>query len=245
MKNITLLVCFIVGTLFGYIVNSLVTNTPAAKVPAEYATAHIGKMLIKKQSNDFAPPPKKEIVNTHFSQTNNTSNPPNKLIELSSEIEEFNIKYQSLQDKYEKTKNRLMEITLEVESLDESDITDEQMMALINDDFSEFRRGYRGVQRDKIFDFHQQEDDLDWGFDMQTKISDFIITHYSANGVRLSAITCKEISCELLIEESENNAWEQIFDEMKEQAWWRFRSTNSSSRSSENETHLMYLFMSK
>ena len=245
MYKINFLLCFALGTLFGYIAHSLVSNTPTEKHTVKKTLQNTEKTIDYNKIDNLAASTKVAATNAKLPQKIKIIPQKSSISQLSSKIEELNTKYQNLQDKYQRTNNRLIDVTLEIESLDESDITDEQMMALVNDDFSEFRRGYRGAQRDKIFDFHQLDEDLDWGYDMQTKISDFILTHYSANDVRLRAIACKEVSCELLIEEVEKNAWGSIMESLTKQAWWKFRSTNSSSRSGENESVLIYLFMSK
>jgi len=241
-----MLLCFVFGLLTGYFVSSYINNNSDNTVNTTNETLnYIERPLYSKQTvnikKDIDKAPKKVFKN----QNTVVLNSKNQLSELSTQIDRLNKEYQTLENKYERTKNRLMEVTLEVESLDESNVTDEQMMALVNDTFAEFRRGYRGKQRDKIFDFHQQEDDVDWGYDMKTKLSDFILTHYNANDVQLSGISCKQASCELLIIETEKNAWGLIFDELTKQPWWQFRSTNSSSRSGENNSQLIYLFLSK
>jgi hypothetical protein len=57
-------------------------------------------------------------------------------------------------------------------------------------------------------------------------------------------VTCKIPACELLIEETDKSAWGFIFEGLIKQDWWKFSSTNSTSRSGENKTHLIYLLMS-
>ena len=246
MKKINMLLCFFFGLLTGYFVSTYITNNNDNTAnTTDEALNYIEQPLYSKQTANIKKHVDKAPKKVFKNQNTVVLNSKNQLSELSTQIDRLNKEYQTLENKYERTKNRLMEVTLEVESLDESNITDEQMMALVNDTFAEFRRGYRGKQRDKIFDFHQQEDDVDWGYDMKTKLSDFILTHYNANDVQLSGISCKQASCELLIIETEKNAWGLIFDELTQQPWWQFRSTNSSSRSGENNNQLIYLFLSK
>ena len=245
MKKINLLLCFTLGIIIGYIAHFLVSDSSISQRDSKQVVQSNEMAIDGNQPENLKEYSKIKITDSRLSKTTNTTSQQNKFSKLSSQIELLNTQYQNLQEKYKKTNNRLKRVTLEMESLDESDITDEQMMALVKDDFSEFRRSYRGAQRDKIFDFHQQEVDLDWGYDMQTKMSDFILTHYSANGVSLSAINCKKIDCELLIEETEKGAWGKIFDDLTKQEWWKFSTTNSSSRSGENERQLIYFFMSK
>ena len=245
MKKIKLLLCFIIGSLFGYFVNSLLTNTTTPINTSDHTVKYIEKQLTTHKTNRIEKHITEDVKSVEMTDKHTASNNQNKLTKLSFQMDKLTEKYQDLQNKYKKTNVRLKQVTFEIESLDESDITDEQMMLLVDDTFAEFRRDYRGKQRDKVFDFHQQKEDLDWGYDMQTKISDFVLTHYSANGVQLFGVSCKQVNCEVLINELEKNSWRLIFEELVKQAWWKFSSTTSTSRSGEDDSQLIYLFMSK
>ena len=253
MKNLNLLLCFVTGALFGYFANSFLTNTAMPINTSDDTVKYIETQLTSNK-NSHRTNHKEDGVDKHvieeaqvvkITNINTASNDQNKLTTLSSQLDKLTEKYQDLQNKYKKINIRLKQVTFEIESLDESDITDEQMMLLVDDTFAEFRRDYRGKQRDKVFDFHQQKEDLDWGYDMQTKISDFVLTHYSANGVQLFGVSCKQVNCEVLINELEKNSWRLIFEELVKQEWWKFSSTTSTSRSGEGDSQLIYLFMSK
>lgn len=245
MKNSKLLLYFVIGSLFGYFANSLLTSSTAPTNTSDNTVEFIEKQLTAQKTSSVDKHLIEEIQTVEITERHTASSNQNKLTKLSSQIDKLTQQYQDLQNKYKKTNIRLKQVTFEIESLDESDITDEQMMLLVDDTFAEFRRDYRGKQRDKIFDFHQQKEDLDWGYDMQTKISDFIVTHYNANGVQLIGVTCKQINCEVLISEIEKNSWSLISEGLRKQAWWTFSSTTSTSRSGEDDSQLIYLFMSK
>jgi len=253
VKNLNPLLCFVTGVLFGYFANSFLNNTAMPVSTSDNTVKYIETQLTSNK-NSHRTNHKEDGVDKHITEKaqtveitniNTAPNNQNKFSRLSSQMDKLTEKYQDLQNKYKKTNIRLKQVTFEIESLDESDITDEQMMLLADDTFAEFRRGYRGKQRDKIFDFHKQKEDLDWGYDMQTKISDFILTHYNANGVQLFGVSCKQVNCEILINELEKNSWNLTSQELRKQAWWKFTSTTSTSRSGENDSQLIYLFMSK
>jgi len=159
-------------------------------------------------------------------------------------INELKYKNTVLQEKYQRSNNRMMELTLELESLDESEITDQQMTALIDDDFASYRRQFRGEQRDNIFKLHTEQNDLDWGFEMNTRLRDFIETHYHANSVVVQGVTCKVNRCELLVLEREAGIWSLVSKELTLQPWWKFSSMHSSSSSTDDEQKSFYLLLS-
>jgi len=166
----------------------------------------------------------------------------NKLLsEKIVELEATNLK---LEQKYQRTKRKLMEVTREKEALDESNISDSQMLSLVDDEFAQFRRQSKGKQRDNLYEFHQQEVDLNWGYQMNIHIADFIQTHYNSSLVSLEGLTCKLDTCELLVSESESGGWPPIMRGMREQPWWAFTSTQSSSRFGDNDKNLYYLYLS-
>jgi len=117
------------------------------------------------------------------------------------------------------------------------------MIALKSDGFEKFRRQFRGKQRDDIYQFHQEKADLNWGYNMQTTLSDFIQTHLNASYIRLHDVTCKINRCELLVTQLEQNAWESIMKDITKQPWWRFRSTHSSSMSEDSNHLSFYLYL--
>ena len=113
----------------------------------------------------------------------------------------------------------------------ESKITNEQMQSLVDEPFSAFLTGFRGEARDQVYDFFQQPEDLDWGYQMQMKIGDFIQTHPLQASVELVGITCKINQCEFRVieKEPEQNAYQTIFNDLQKQSWWHGASTHSSS----------------
>jgi hypothetical protein len=242
MNIIKLLLSFTFGIIVGFVTNDLISASPESHRNTE-------EVLLQNETpakvNSAKNQPVKFLDRPQFTVQLGMDNQQVVQPSLTPTLEELNNTYQELQNKYEKSQNRLMELTLEVEALDDSVITEEQMMSLIDDSYTEHRRSYRGVQRDTIYNFHQQEEDIDWGYEMRTKISDFILTHYNANGVNLDAVHCNKISCEVLIKETEQHAWGLIFEDMTKQFWWKFSSSNGTSRSEKDDILLIYLFITK
>ncbi|MCJ8318045.1 MAG: hypothetical protein MJK12_00320 [Colwellia sp.] len=244
------LLCFFFGVTSGYLLATLIdfSNDDIEKVIA------VDTSLISLSDNTITQPviniSNKPIASEEaISATKQTSlitTPGSSTDELLSEkIAKLEAESLEWQLKYQRTKNKLMEVTLEKESLDGSSITDQQMVSLRDDDFAQFRRQYKGKQRDDLYEFHQQEDDLNWGYQMNVRISDFIQTHYNSDLVVLESVLCKIDSCELLVSEAQSGGWPPIMKQMRAQSWWNFTSTQSSSRFGENQKNYYYLFLSK
>lgn len=113
----------------------------------------------------------------------------------------------------------------------ESDITNEQMTALVEEPFSNFLIGFRGQQRDEVYDFFNQPEDHEWGYDTELSIRDFFTNHELRDNVQLVGVTCKIDKCEFRViePEPELGLFNILFQEMRRQPWWEFTSTHSTS----------------
>ncbi|WP_019027837.1 hypothetical protein [Colwellia piezophila] len=253
------LLCFCIGAGSGYFISTLNSSTA---ISAEQETAvsptALASSLIFESSNKISDKDSltlakvannaditvKQSPRSNLSRSEVKQIPSPDSNNFREQIKELTLKNKALEDKYRRTNNRVTQLTLEIESLDESDITDQQMMALITDDFAKYRRGFRGNQRDEIYQLHQEEEDLDWGYKIATQLTDFIQTHYHANSLILQGVTCKIDRCELLISETEAGVWSLVVKEMAQQTWWQFTSIHSSSSSADDEQKSFYLLMS-
>ena len=138
-----------------------------------------------------------------------------------------------------------MSLQHQLAEFDESDVTDEEMENLVPKPFKSFLSAFRGDTRNDIFDFHNQEDDLDWGYDQQNNISDYVQTHYEGTSVELISVICKQPRCEVLVTEKQEDAWNKIMKDMTQQAWWKFSSFTSSTRSNAENELSIYAFLSQ
>ena len=57
----------------------------------------------------------------------------------------------------------------------------------------------------EIVEFHQAEEDLDWGYNKQDQLTDFIHTHLNYPEVNLISAKCKIDTCEVIITEKTDN----------------------------------------
>jgi hypothetical protein len=103
------------------------------------------------------------------------------------------------------------------------------MEALVVAPFKDYMGNFTGSKRDEIYNFHQAEDDIDWGYNMQKYISEFIVTHDNSHEITLISALCKQQKCELLVLQHSDSAWDKIGRDLRQQSWWQFSSTNASS----------------
>lgn len=176
--------------------------------------------------------------------SNDEANTLSKLTSVMEENSQLKQKYRVLEQKLLQSKHKINSLTRQIGELDESDITDEELLALVPKDYENLVINFRGQMRDEIYNFHHQPEDLDKGFDLSHNISSFIVSHADSFGVELNSVICKKSYCELLIKEKERPSWDRIFHDLSKQEWWKFNSTHSSSTSDQDENILIYNFMS-
>lgn len=142
------------------------------------------------------------------------------------------------QKRFDDSEKELLRLTTENRRLErelgqfaESDITDEQMKALLEPPFSNFLIGFKGKRRDELYEFFNEPEDHEWGYDLQLHITDFIANHELQQSVQLVGVTCKINKCEFRIIEPEPELghFHIIFQEMRRQPWFQFTSTHSTS----------------
>jgi len=153
--------------------------------------------------------------------------------------------YFALQKKYLKSQRKITSLQHQLGELDGSKATDDEMEALVPEPFKSFLSSFRGETRNDIFDFHNKEDDLDWGYDKKNNISDYIQTHYEGTNVELVSVICKQPRCEVLVTEKQEDAWSNIMKDMTQQSWWQFSSFTKSTRSNAENEMSIYAFLSQ
>ncbi|MBA6353303.1 hypothetical protein [Colwellia sp. BRX9-1] len=153
--------------------------------------------------------------------------------------------HQLLKDKYKKSKRKVSSLKYQLSEFDGSEATDEEMEKLAPEPFKFFLSSFRGKTRNDIYDFHQKEDDLDWGYNMQNNISDFVLTHYDGMNVDLISVICKQPYCEILVTEKQEDAWDNIIKDLSVQTWWKFSSFSTSTKSNEDNELSIYAFFTQ
>tara|TARA_R110000737_G_scaffold158792_2_gene186919 strand:- start:565 stop:1365 length:801 start_codon:yes stop_codon:yes gene_type:complete len=265
MNNIKLLATLFVGIFIGYILAtiSVIDQQDARNImlDEQTVTAKNQSSLSKKHFDDSAAAIVQPV--DAFTTEENTD---------SLEVEHVtNSTYQALEQKYQQltsslqaSENKITSLKLKLAELEDSEISSTQMEDLVDaelDDsaistsqmedlvdapFKDLVMNFTGAVRENIYNFHQTEDDDNWGYNMQNYLSDFILTHNNINDISLVSVTCKHQMCELLVIQHLDNGWNKIAQDLSQQAWWKFSSANSfagNAPDAENSIAI-YIFLS-
>jgi hypothetical protein len=244
MNSIKALVFLAIGAILGYGFSSLSTESyqdnltrPTVMAVKTPPTAKISKSKVTPDVLD------QTVVATQV-QLQVTNNKTLTTVDNDEMLNQQHLdliaEHQLLKDKYKKSKNKVLSLKHQLSEFDGSEASDEEMEALAPEPFNLFLSAFRGKTRNDIYDFHQKEDDVDWGYNMKNNISDFILTHYNGMNVHLISVTCKQPQCEILVTENQQAAWDNIIKDLSVQTWWTFSSTSSSSN---NESTYIFLSM--
>lgn len=230
MNRIKLLATLFVGIFIGYTVATF-----------SFSNKQNESGLVQEQQLNYSNINEKQpdiaYVNAPSSSKNISSPLADKVIDPSSRVtqvstsshQKLEAEYQQLDKAYLQSKRKISSLQRKLDEFDESNISTKQMEALVIEPFKNSIGNFVGAERNEIYNFHQEEEDLDWGYNMQNNISDFISTHYNANEVNLVSVICKQQRCELLIIQHVDEAWRKIAQDLGYQDWWKFRSSNSTS----------------
>jgi hypothetical protein len=154
-------------------------------------------------------------------------------------------KYQELKEKYQQSQEEAFLLGLELAKLYVSETTDNEMAALVPKPFKSLLELFQGKRRDKIYAFHQQEDDFNWGLETQTNISDFFQMHYESTNIELISVICKQGNCEILAIEKQEGAWQRIVKDMYQNSWCKFSSATHTTKANAENLLVIYGFFNK
>lgn len=237
VKGIGLL---IIGAIFGY---GLSYTGNAKQQVVSISEEQVSKQILTVQAATEIKAPTERINHDEIDVIDKGKKNYKKNISLLDEEDQKQAlmdNYFKLQNKYHKSQRKVISLQNQLGELDGSDATDEEMENLVPEPFKSYLSSFRGKTRNDIFDFHNKEDDLDWGYDIKNSISDFVLTHYDGTAIELISVICKQPYCEILVIEKEEDAWKNIMKDMTQQSWWKFSSTTSSSNNLS-----IYIFLSQ
>lgn len=93
--------------------------------------------------------------------------------------------------------------------------------------------------------FQEEYDEQAQDYERKTQVTDFLQLHEQAEQIMLHELKCEPTRCLLVGSfDGQHENWANIVEQMKEQDWWDFGGTSSSSNSDGAVTHFM-LFMDK
>lgn len=246
MNNIKILVTLFVGIFIGYVMANVISldansqNNLTADMSTE-APGKIERVLITKKNIE------KDVEQPSVKQVYIIEKDEDEVIEIYNTVQDTSdSKYQQLETAYQLAKNKIALLQLKLEEFDDSNVSTSQMEALVDEPFKGLINSFTGVTRDQIYNFHQAEEDADWGYNMQNNISDLINTHYEVNDINLVSVICKQQQCEIQVIQHADEAWNKISQDLMEQDWWTFTSTISSAGNASNSSNDMaiYTFLS-
>lgn len=250
MNKIKLLATLFFGIVIGYAIASL--SAPNALQKSSLALDNkapvVNKSTITAKQNQVDNQAGNKIKAAQPSDvmTQNSEATRSEIAETKSTNEQtLAYKYEQLKSAQLASENKIAALKRQLGEWDDSDITIEQMEALVVAPFKGYMTNFTGSKRDEIYDFHQAEDDVDWGYNMQNYISDFIVTHDNSHEITLISALCKQQKCELLVLQHNDGGWDKIVRDLRQQSWWQFSSTHASSGNypgSENSIAI-YIFL--
>jgi len=247
MNKIKLLATLSVGIFIGYILTSLsAINTPKKSnltLNKQTVTANTQVNQSTKSSPDNNA--SKVSPNGFSTEALDTASAAVTQVTVTN-YQQLEDEYQQLNKAYQLSQSKIASLERELDQLNDSDISTQQMATLVVAQFKDYIGKLKGVDRDDIYKFHQADDDVDWGYNMQNFISDFVLTHYDANDINLISVICKQQQCELLVTEHVDGAWEKIIQDLAQQPWWQFTSSSSSSGNAPDSKNdiAIYTFLS-
>ena len=247
MKTIKLLATLSVGIFFGYILATMtaidVHEERNITIANHTSALSSEENLAKKTSTDYATTITQptEVITEELNSTAPDAIPAENSIDQTLEQN-----YQQLTKALQASESKIVSLKRKLAKFDNSAISTVQMEDLVEAPFKDLVTNFTGADRDKIYNFHQAEDDLDWGYNMQNYISDFILTHYNINDISLVSVICKHQMCELLVIQHLDGSWDKIAQDLRQQPWWKFSSTSSlAGNSPDSENSLaIYTFLS-
>lgn len=188
----------------------------------------------------------------------NTITPDRELLEQRQTINQLTKKLLQLEQQLQSTEAELKVVIQQNTDLDKSlsssqkeqprqepiKITQEQAEKAIPKPFSSFFVDASGKRAEEFINFQEQENDYDWAYTMEIQITNFITVHQNAHNVELKSVACKSSACEIMGFEQAGQSWSVILADMRNQEWWVFRNTSSSSQSSEEFGQFFYTMLS-
>lgn len=126
-----------------------------------------------------------------------------------------------------------------------SQVTEEEVAQHLSAPFDSVILNARGSMVDKFRQLHEESEDHEWSIIMEQHITDFFVTHDLADKVKLDAVTCKQTICEVRGFELENEAWGRVMSDMRNQSWWNFVSSHSTTQNNKEFGMYFYSLISK
>jgi len=148
--------------------------------------------------------------------------------------------HQQLLAQLTKTMSDNVRLKHRLEQYEPSAVSDDKIKALVPEEYAAIVTGFSGKIKEQIVEFHQEEEDQDWGLRKQQELLYFINTHQNGHEVMITSLICKIDQCQLILDEkttpislkesglnddeinsitdSQQPKYKQIFDDLKLQS---------------------------
>lgn len=96
----------------------------------------------------------------------------------------------------------------------------------------------------ELFEQGFAEEDTDW--QAQTYISDFIELHEWRDDIQLYKLSCSNVACVMDGRMTgDHRRWEEVVNQMRNQEWWAYSGTSSTSSTDDDGVTYFRVFMNK
>jgi len=253
MKQLKILLIFILGLILGFYLTML-KATPSDKT---FAPTDQRSAVSTTPSPQIDIPKKQLCSNSSINEEAVVAKDTSKLSEQSCDhlvlaqqtnwierSKSLESDHQALIKKYEKSVRKIKKLEQKLSLQYQSDITDEQLENIVPEQIYPIVTSYTGKVREEIHNFHQDEEDIAWGFNINQLFTDFIATHELESSVKLISIICKISRCEILVQLERFDVWTELVTDLAEQPWWGFQSSTMKSKSLDDDSYLYYIYLS-
>lgn len=95
-------------------------------------------------------------------------------------------------------------MTHKINTIPPQNVNKNTLKKLIPEAFFDTVSAFPDTYTNEIIEFHETVEDLDWGYNKQQQLTDFIRTHLNYPEINLISVICKIDTCEVMITEKRN-----------------------------------------
>lgn len=200
-------VTFLIGALFSYLILSQEnlsniegdTNASASQIKPTI-DVKTASQIIKNYDIEQPQAKQNQVLKSDEEIIYFTNNIDGEISDL------IPVTHQQLLTKLAETQTENAMLKHRLEQLEPSNVSDEQIKAIIPEEYASIVSSFSGKIKEQIVDLHQQEDDLDWGLRKQQELLYFINTHQNGHQILITSLICKIDQCQLILDEKTTRA---------------------------------------
>ncbi|WP_158971801.1 hypothetical protein [Paraglaciecola sp. L3A3] len=187
------LLIFVIGGGLGYFISNSSQQDISDLFPLSIASSN-------HPANNLAPIENNATVATPDDKTNQLTCDEN-TTQLAIAKQKINHLQNTMNDNINEIEQENARLKYQLEQQAPSDVSTEAINSLVPEPYNEYVSTMPSNIKQEIYDFHQQPEDLDWGYNKQQQLKDFITTHVNSEFIKLTSIMCKIYQCEIILDE--------------------------------------------